>query len=164
MGGVPTILVIAAVAALVIVRQFSARKVAADRRSWWVLPAVLGYVAISRSGGALLDSSHPVGSALLLGAGIAAGLATGAGIAWTSRVWTDRDGVVWSKGRGVTAAVWGAGVVVRLGLTGLGALLGVHLNGQATLLTVAALLLAQSGALAWRAGTLAPSYGVAAPR
>lgn len=164
MGGVPTILVIAAVAALVIVRQFSARKVAADRRSWWVLPAVLVYVSVSKSGGALLDHSHPAASAVLLGAGVAAGLVTGAGTAWTMRLWTDQDGVVWSKGRGVTAAVWAAGIAVRLGLLGIGALLGVHLNSQATTLTVAALLLAQSGALAWRAGLLTPAYGVAAPR
>ncbi|WP_052868886.1 hypothetical protein [Streptomyces niger] len=164
MGGAATILVIAAIAALVIVRQFSARKVAGDRRRWWVLPAVLGYVAISRSGGALLDPEHTVLAAVLLGAGIAAGLVTGAGTAWTMRLWTDANGVVWAKGRGATAAVWAAGIVVRLGLLGIGALLGVHLNGQATTLTVAALLLAQSGALVWRAGLLAPAYGVAAPR
>ncbi|WP_030618677.1 hypothetical protein [Streptomyces sclerotialus] len=164
MGGAPAILVIAAVAALVVVRQFGARKVAADRRSWWVLPAVLGYVALSRSGGSVLDPAHPAGSAVLLGAGIAAGLATGAGVAWTTRLWTDQDGVVWSKGRAVTAVVWVVGVAVRLGLVGIGALLGVHLNGQAITLTVAALLLARSGALAWRAGAFTPAYGVAAPR
>ncbi|POX41062.1 DUF1453 domain-containing protein [Streptomyces sp. Ru73] len=163
MGGVPEILVIAAVAALVVVRQFGARKVSSDRR-WWVLPAVLGYVAISRSDGALLDPAHQAVSAVLLGAGIAAGLVTGAGTAWTMRLWTGPDGTVWAKGRGVTAAVWATGIAVRLALLGIGTLLGVHLNAQATTLTVAALLLAQTGALAWRAGTLSPSYGVAAPR
>lgn len=162
MGDLTTYLVVAAVAAWVVSRQFAARKVTWDRKAW-LLPVVLACTAITKPDG-LLDPAHRTASLVLVVAGTAVGLLTGAGLAWTMCLWTGPDGAVWGKGRAMTAVVWVLGIAVRLGLLGTGALLGVHLGSQATTLGIAAVLLAQSGALALRAGAVTPAYGVAAAK
>lgn len=154
MSGLVNTLVIVGVVALVIVRQFRARPIEADRR-WWVLPVVLAALALREPG--ILDAHHPVESALLLAAELLTGLATGAGWAWTTRVWREADGVVWTKSTKASLAVWGAGIGLRVGLFAVGALAGVRQDSSAMMAGLAATLLVRSGMLAWRAQSLKPS-------
>jgi len=167
MSGTVNALVIVAVAALVIVRQFHARRVAADRR-WWLAPVILTALAVREPG--LLDVRHHTESALLLGAELLVGLATGAGWAWTTRIWAEADGAVWSKSTKASVAVWIVGIALRAGLFSVGALLGVHQDSSALLLGLASTLLIRSGILALRAqsvtfvGHPATAYGDDTPR
>jgi len=165
MSGLANALVIVAVVAVVIVRQFRARQIDTDRR-WWLLPVVLAVVALREPG--ILGAHHHTGAVLLLGVELLIALATGAGWAWTTRLWVETDGSVWSKSTKASGGVWIVGVALRVGLIALGALIGVHQNSSAALmLGLAATLLVRSGVLAWRAqsftGTAgsAPAYGLA---
>ncbi|WP_427919567.1 DUF1453 domain-containing protein [Streptomyces sp. cg40] len=167
MSGLVNALVIVAVAALVIARQFSARQIGTDRR-WWLLPAVLAVVALREPG--ILDAHHHTESALLLGVELLIGLATGAGWAWTTRLWVEADGSVWSKSTKASGGVWIVGIALRVGLIALGALIGVHQNSSALMLGLAATLLVRSGVLVWRAQSVtgtagpAPAYGLGMTR
>ncbi|MEU1295269.1 DUF1453 domain-containing protein [Streptomyces sp. NPDC005840] len=154
MSGLVNALVIAAVVVLVIVRQFRAQQIGTGRR-WWLLPAVLGFVALREPG--LVDSHHPTTSVTLLVVELLVGLAMGAGWAWTTRIWTESDGTVWSKSTRTSAVVWVAGIAVRVGLYALGAALGVHQHGSALLAALAVTLLVRSGILYWRAQSLTPA-------
>ncbi|MEV5597937.1 DUF1453 domain-containing protein [Streptomyces sp. NPDC052496] len=160
MSGLLNILVIVAVIALLVVRQFTPQRLAAESKRWWLLPAVLAFMAVREPG--LVDSAHPTGSAVLLTVGVLLGLLTGAAWAWTMRIWTDADGQVWSAGRAMTAAAWLLGAGLRFGLYGVAVLVGVHLGTQATMLSVAATLLARTGTLVWRAQASRPAYRMAA--
>ncbi|MFI2641186.1 DUF1453 domain-containing protein [Streptomyces sp. NPDC018610] len=159
MSGLVDALAIVAVAALVISRQFRARRLDTDRR-WWVLPVILAVVALRGPG--LLDAHHRTGSAVLLGAELVLGLATGAGWAWTTRIWTEPDGAVWTKSTRAGIAVWLGGIVLRVGLFAIGAALGVHQGSSAVLLALAAALLVRSAVLVGRTRVLAPAGAVAA--
>ena len=162
MSGLVNALVIVAVVAVVIVRQFRARQIGTDRR-WWLLPVILGVVALREPG--LLDAHHHTASALLLGVELVIGLVTGAGWAWTTRLWVESDGSVWSKSTKASGGVWVVGIALRVGLMALGAAVGVHQDSSALMLGLAATLLVRSGVLTWRAqsftGTAvsAPAYG-----
>ncbi|MEU5276452.1 DUF1453 domain-containing protein [Streptomyces asoensis] len=147
MSGLVDPLLIAAVAALVIVRQFRASRIDTDRR-WWLLPGILAVLALREPD--LLDARHATGSALLLGAELLVALAMGVAWALTTRVWAEPDGSVWSKSTGASLAVWGAGIALRAGLFGAGALLGVHQDSAALMLGLAATLLVRSGILVRR--------------
>ncbi|MFD5816865.1 DUF1453 domain-containing protein [Streptomyces sp. NPDC127038] len=160
MSGLTNALVIAAVAAVVITRQFSARRIGSDRR-WWIVPAVLAVVALREPG--LIDPHHQVESSLLLGTELVTALAIGAGWAWTTRIWTEPDGSAWSRSTKASGAVWIAGICLRLGLFGIGAQLGVHQNSSAVMLGLAATLLVRSGLLTWRAQSLEPAAAGQAP-
>ncbi|MGQ4363096.1 DUF1453 domain-containing protein [Streptomyces sp. SAS_272] len=168
MSGLLNAMAIAAVIVLVIVRQFRAGRVEADRR-WWLLPGILAIAALREPD--LLDARHSTTSVLVLGAELIVGLAMGAAWARTTRMWVEADGSVWSKSTKASAAVWLAGIALRFGLFGLGALTGVHQHGSALILGLAATLLVRSGLLARRAQTLfrpAPAqvtaYGDRVPR
>ncbi|MCX4742575.1 DUF1453 domain-containing protein [Streptomyces antibioticus] len=167
MSGLVDALLIAAVAVLVIVRQFRASRVDTDRR-WWVLPGVLAVVVLREPG--LLDAHHPLASALVLGAELIVGVAMGAGWAWTTRIWVEPDGAVRSKSTKASVIVWITGIGLRVGLLGLGALVGVHRNSSALLLALASTLLVRSGILMWRASELhgasphGPAYRDRLPR
>ncbi|AEN12818.1 MULTISPECIES: DUF1453 family protein [unclassified Streptomyces] len=141
-------LLIVAVIALVVVRQFSAQKITADQR-WWVLPGVLLLVAARN--GAVLDPRHGTLSVLLLAAGLLVGLVTGAGWGWTARMWQGPDGSVWSNGTKATVWVWSAGLALRASLAGAAVLAGVHQSAAPLLMSLAAMLLARGGVLASRA-------------
>lgn len=162
MSGLVNALVIVAVVAVVIVRQFRARQIGTDRR-WWLLPVILGVVALREPG--LLDAHHHTASALLLGVELVIGLVTGAGWVWTTRLWVESDGSVWSKSTKASGGVWVVGIALRVGLMALGAAVGVHQDSSALMLGLAATLLVRSGVLTWRAqsftGTAvsAPAYG-----
>ncbi|MGW5772534.1 DUF1453 domain-containing protein [Streptomyces longwoodensis] len=161
MSGLVDALVIVAVAALVIARQMRAVRVDADRR-WWLLPGILVVVALREPG--LLDAHHHATSAVLLATELLVGLAIGAGWAWTTRLWTEPDGTVWSKSTKASAGVWLVGIAVRVGLFALGTALGVHQGSAALMIALAATLLVRSGVLVqrarWTQGPAgSPAYG-----
>ncbi|MCX4577995.1 DUF1453 domain-containing protein [Streptomyces sp. NBC_01571] len=167
MSGLVNALVIFAVVVLVVARQFRARRVSTDRR-WWIVPVVLAVIALREPG--LIDPRHRTAAVLLIGAELVIGLAIGAAWAWTTRMWVEPDGTVWSRSTKAGAAVWGVGIAVRLGLFGIGALLGVRQDSSALLLALAATLLVRSGVLLWRsqslrpAGVLGAAYGGGVPQ
>ncbi|MCX5561332.1 DUF1453 domain-containing protein [Streptomyces sp. NBC_00038] len=155
MSGLVDALAIFAVVVLMIVRQFRAQRISSDRR-WWILPAVLGFIALREPG--VIDPHHQAEAILLLGVELLIGLATGAGWAWTTRIWTAPDGSVWGQGTKASAVVWIVGIGLRVGLFGIGALLGVHQDATAmVLVALAATLLVRSGILAWRSQSLHPA-------
>ena len=162
MSGPTDALLITAAVVLILVRQFRARRISADRR-WWVMPAVLAFLAVREPG--VLDPQHHAESALLIGAELLIGLATGAGWAWTTRIWTEPDGTVWSRGTKASVAVWIVGIGLRVGLFAIGAVLGVHQDSSALFLALAATLLVRSGILVWRSRSVStaqlrsPAYG-----
>ena len=158
MSGLLNNLVIVAVVVMVLVRQFQAQRVSADNKKWWLVPVVLTVMAVREPG--LLDPAHHSVSAALLAVGLLLGLAGGAAWAWTSRMWTDAEGAVWTKGGWATAGVWLGSMALRLGLYGIAALMGVHQGAPATMLSVAAMLLTRTGVTVWRAQSLRPTYRV----
>lgn len=153
MSGLTDALLISAAVVLIIVRQFRPRRISADRR-WWLVPAVLAALALRGPG--ILDPRHPGGSAALLAAELFIGLTTGAGWAWTTRIWTEPDGTVWSRSTRAAIAVWIVGIALRVSLFGVGAALGIHQDSSALLLALAATLLVRGGILVWRSRS-APS-------
>ncbi|GAA3708521.1 DUF1453 domain-containing protein [Streptomyces tremellae] len=147
-----------AVAALIISRQVRPQRIGGGGRRWLVVPAVL--VVLGAKQGGVIDPHHTTLSAGLLVAELVIGLLMGAGWAYTSRVWTEPDGSVWSRGTKATAGVWVGGLVARLGLMGVGALAGVHQSTGALLIALGvsfalrgALLLHRGGALPLTRGT-----------
>ncbi|MFF0386731.1 DUF1453 domain-containing protein [Streptomyces sp. NPDC004286] len=166
MSGFVDVLVIVAVAVLVIARQFRTHAIDAERR-WWLVPAILVVVALREPG--ILDAHHRVESLALLAAEVVVGLATGAGWAWTTRIWRAPDGVVWSRSTKASAVVWAGGIALRGGLFGLGYAIGVRQDSAALVLGLAATLLVRGGITAWRARLLAsspapaPTYGGGTP-
>ncbi|MGW2490391.1 DUF1453 domain-containing protein [Streptomyces sp. NPDC001606] len=154
MSGLANALVIVAVVALVIARQFRARAIDTDRR-WWIVPVVLAALSLSHSG--ILDPHHRIESGALLVVELLLGVAIGAGWGWTSRVWTAPDGVVWAKSSTASAAVWGVGIALRIGLFALGTALGLHQDSSVLMLGFAATLLVRGAVLAWRAQSLGPA-------
>ncbi|MEU6271846.1 DUF1453 domain-containing protein [Streptomyces populi] len=160
MSGLMNAVVIFAVAVVVIARQFSARRIGSDRR-WWAVPVVLAVVALREPG--VIDPHHQVEASLLLGAELVTALALGAGWAWTTRIWTESDGSVWSRSTKASGVVWVVGVCLRLGLFGIGSLLGVRQDSSALMLGLAATLLVRSGLLIHRAQSLGPTVTGQAP-
>ncbi|MFD5395298.1 DUF1453 domain-containing protein [Streptomyces sp. NPDC127097] len=158
MSGLLNIVVITAAVALVFVRQFTAQRITSERKTWWLIPVVLAVMAVRQPG--LLDPAHHMASAVLLGLEVLIGLACGVGWARTTRIWTDADGVVWTKGGWAAAGVWLCGLVLRLGLLGIAAAMGVHQGSAAVMLSVAAMLLARGGATLWRAQAVRQKYRV----
>ncbi|MFJ9815306.1 DUF1453 domain-containing protein [Streptomyces sp. NPDC101151] len=162
MSGLVNALVIVAVIAIVIGRQFRARAIDTDRR-WWLLPAILAVVALREPG--ILDAHHRTESAVLLAVEVLIGLATGAGWAWTTRIWTAPDGVVWTKSTKASVFVWLGGIALRVGIFAVGAVSGVHQDSSALMLGLAGTLLVRAGILTWRAQAIgsashpAPAYG-----
>ncbi len=154
MSGLADALLITAAVVLIFVRQFGARRITADRR-WWIMPAVLALLAVRRPG--TLDPHHHTESALLLGAELLIGLATGAGWAWTTRIWTEPDGTAWSRSTKASVAVWIVGIALRVGIFGLGSVFGVHQDGSALFLALAATLLVRSGILVRRSQSATPA-------
>lgn len=159
MSGVVDAVLVVAVVALVLVRQLRPQAVTGNRK-WWLLPAVLAFLAVRQPG--LMDPHHETVSAALLAAELLVGVGMGAVWAFTTRVWRDESGTVWSKGTKATAAAWIGGIALRFGLAGVGALMGVHQGGGATMLALAATLLVRTGGVVWRARELQPAYSLTA--
>lgn len=158
MSGLLNIVVITAAIAWVFIRQFTAQRVTSEGKKRWLIPVVLTALAVRQPG--LLDPGHHTESAVLLGVEILIGLGCGVGWAWTTRIWTDADGVVRSKGGWAAAGVWLCGMVLRLGLMGIAAAMGVHQGSAATMLSVAAMLLTRAGVTTWRAQASQQTYRV----
>ncbi|MFG2493795.1 DUF1453 domain-containing protein [Streptomyces caniferus] len=158
MSGLLNIVVITAAVAWVFIRQFTAQRVTSEGKKGRLIPVVLVVMAVRQPG--LLDPGHHTASAVLLGVEVLIGLACGVGWSWTTRIWTDADGTVWSKGGWAAAGVWLGGMVLRLGLMGLAAAMGIHQGSAATMLSVAAMLLARTGVTAWRSQALQQTYRV----
>ncbi|MBO4256201.1 DUF1453 family protein [Streptomyces griseorubiginosus] len=158
MSGFVNALMIAAVVVLVIVRQFRAQRIGTGRR-WWLVPVILAVVALREPG--IVDAHHRTESIVLLGVELLIGLATGAGWAWTTRVWAEPDGAVWSKSTRASVTVWIIGIALRVGLFALGSALGVHQDSSALLVALAATLLVRGGILVWRAQSVTPAVSAA---
>ncbi|MFD9812646.1 DUF1453 domain-containing protein [Streptomyces sp. NPDC059080] len=158
MSGLLNTVVIVAVVAFVFIRQFTAQQLSSSGRKMWLIPAILAVMALREPH--LLDASHPTTSAVLLTAGLLLGLASGAAWAWTTTMWTDTDGTVWTKGGWRTVGVWLCCMVVRLGLIGAGLRCGIHQGTGALMLSVAAMLLSRNGVTFWRARSVRPTYRV----
>ncbi|MFE3603476.1 DUF1453 domain-containing protein [Streptomyces sp. NPDC059096] len=157
MSSLINVVLIAAVVALVVVRQARPRRVATGGRGMFVAPAVLVLFSLRQPG--LLDADDRALSLVLLAAELVVGVAMGVGWARTSRLWADENGTVWSKGTRATLVVWVAGIAVRLGLMGVGALLGVHQGSGALMLALASSVLVRGVLLARRAPTAAVPGG-----
>ncbi|MEU9320353.1 DUF1453 domain-containing protein [Streptomyces sp. NPDC048295] len=156
MSGLVNVLVIGAVITAVVVRQCSARQISDDRR-WWILPAILLVLSVREPG--LVDPRHVPLSMAVLGAELTAGLMTGAGWGWTTRLWREADGSLWSKGTRATGFVWAGGLALRAALYGAAALMGMHQGSAALLSALAVTLAARGGVLMWRAARMDPAYG-----
>jgi hypothetical protein len=154
MSGIADALVAVAIVALVIARQVRPRRVS-EGRSWWILPAVLVFLAVRQGG--WTDPHHEAASVALLAAELAVGVCMGTVWAFTSRIWRDEAGVAWVKGTKATAAAWIGGILLRVGLAGLGAVIGVHEGGGSIMLALAATLLVRTGVIVWRVGGLDPA-------
>ncbi|MFC7302692.1 DUF1453 domain-containing protein [Streptomyces monticola] len=141
-------LILAAVLAVVLVQQFRPQKVATDRRHGWLLPAAL--VLVSLRGPGLVDGEQAALSAVLLAAVLAAGIGTGVLWAWTSRTWTDSEGVIRVQGGVRSAVVWAGGLAAQLALYGVALPTGVQQSGAAAVPALAAVLLARTAVLTWR--------------
>ncbi|MFF7655172.1 DUF1453 domain-containing protein [Streptomyces sp. NPDC007983] len=149
MSGPAQAVLIAAVVVIVLVRQFRPQRVTEDARRWWVVPVVLGALALREPG--LIDHDHRVAAAALLVVEVLVGVATGVGWGWTSRVWTDASGAVWAQGAKTTAMVWAGAMVCRLVLAGVGALAGVPQGSGPLMLSLAASLLLRGAVVMMRA-------------
>ncbi|MFE9097106.1 DUF1453 domain-containing protein [Streptomyces sp. NPDC007264] len=166
MSGPADALLLTAAVVLIVVRQFRTRRITAHRR-WWSVPVVLALLALRKPG--LLDH-HPAQSALLLGTELLIGLVTGAAWAWTTRIWREPDGTVWSRSTRAGVTVWLGAVVLRIGLFGVGAALGVHQEASALVLALATTLWVRNAVLVRRSRSVPPSavrstaYGERVPR
>ncbi|ARP72709.1 DUF1453 domain-containing protein [Streptomyces pluripotens] len=166
MSGLVNAVAIVAVVVVVVARQFRARAIGADRRRW-LLPLILAVVALREPG--ILDKHHHTESAMLLGVGLLIGLATGSGWAWTTRIWTAPDGVVWTKSTKASVAVWGGGVALRAGVVAVGSALGLHQGSAALMLGLAGTLLIREAILVGRVRALGagscpvPAHGEGRP-
>ncbi|BDM71757.1 DUF1453 domain-containing protein [Streptomyces nigrescens] len=158
MSGLLNIVAIAAAVVFVFIKQFSAQRITSEGKKWWLIPAVLAFLAVRDPG--LLDPAHRTASAVLLAVGLLIGLGCGAGWAWTTRIWTDADGVVWTKGSWAAAGVWLCAMVLRGGLMAIAAVMGVHQGTPAIMLSVAGMLLTRTGVTTWRAQAFQRTYGV----
>ncbi|MFJ4714168.1 DUF1453 domain-containing protein [Streptomyces sp. NPDC088785] len=161
MSGPTEVLVIITVVALVVVRQFRTERLATDRK-WWLLPAILGCVAITDD--SLMDPRHTAMSAVLLAVELVVSLGIGIGWAFTTRIWADEHGDVWTRGTMATAGAWVGGIAARGAVIGIGLAMGVHLGSSSFMLGLALSLLARGGVLLWRAGQERTAHVVAAPQ
>ncbi|MDH6143109.1 MULTISPECIES: CcdC protein domain-containing protein [Kitasatospora] len=148
MPGFANIIIIIAVMALIVSRQFRAQKLD-DGRRFWLLPLILGAIALSDH--KLIDSAHRTESVALLAGSIVVMLAMGSVWGWTVRLWRESDGSIWMKGTGATLAAWIGLIAVRLGVYALGSALHVHQASSGLLLTLGVLLLTRGAVLKWRA-------------
>jgi hypothetical protein len=150
-------LAVVAVVVLLVARQIRPQRIAGGDRRWFVVPAIMVILGLRQ--GHLVDPHHTAVSGGLLAAELVVGLLMGVGWAFTSRVWTDPDGSVWSRGTKGTAGVWLAGMAARFGIMGLGALAGVHQSYGALLITLGVSFALRSVLLTHRAAALTPGRG-----
>ncbi|MFF7637934.1 DUF1453 domain-containing protein [Kitasatospora sp. NPDC008050] len=153
------ILIILVVVVFIARRQFQARKLNTERR-FWVLPLILGALALRDPH--LIDPAHRGAAIGLLLASVVVVLAMGSTWGWTVRIWRESDGAIWVKGTVATVAAWAGLIVLRVGLYGLGSAMHVHQSSSSLLLTLGALLLVRGVVVNWRAHTLDGSQNLRA--
>ncbi|MFG2003192.1 hypothetical protein ACGFNU_28930 [Spirillospora sp. NPDC048911] len=160
MDQIQTGLLVAVLVAYVLYRQLRTRPMCSEKA--YLLPAVLVGAGLLQGG--LLDTAHPLVSALLLAAGLVSALGLGAVRATTVRVWRDEHGVLWRRGTAWTVVIWLASIAVRAGLIATGYALGVHGEAGGLLLFLGLTLLVQNVVVGWRAREITgtPSVSVVA--
>jgi hypothetical protein len=116
-SAITSIVIAVAVVALLIVRQFTARRVRESTAARLVL--ILGVIGVIQMVQAA--KGHHVG-AMTIGA-IAVGLLIGAGLgaarAMTLRIWRDDTGVAWRQGSWLTASLWVVSLAAHFGIDAL---------------------------------------------
>lgn len=151
-------LVFAALVVFILVRRFGARKIGSELRLF-VIPIVLVAVAALQSD--FIDAKAPLLSESLLALGTLLAGALGAGVGYTMRIWRDAAGTPWSKGTKLSVLMLIATILVRVGIIAADYALGLAPSTGASVLFVAAWLLAQNAVIAWRVRTLpAPAVSV----
>ncbi|MEZ0069193.1 hypothetical protein ABIA32_005237 [Streptacidiphilus sp. MAP12-20] len=157
MPAVANAVVIIAVVAYVLVRQFGARQFGNNPRRLLVIPAVLAFMALRDPH--ILDTKHQALSAVFLIVGVVLEIGLGAAWGFTTRIWQDADGTIWSKGTRASFFAWIGMVIVRIALYAAAAALGVAQGQAGLLLSLAALLLVRGAVVTWRAREFGPAYG-----
>jgi hypothetical protein len=162
MNGVLSILIGIAVLVWVVVNQLRPRPLGTRRAR---LAGVLGVVGVVQLASAA--TAHPVpplGWVLLL-LGLAIGAALGAVRARSVHLWV-RDGVVWTQGYAMTAALWVVGIAAHVGLDLLARAIvpdAETVNAASVLLFVALSLGVQGVVTAQRARALTGAPRTVAP-
>jgi hypothetical protein len=159
MPAVANVVLIIAVVGYVLFRQFQARRWNPNPRRLLVVPAVLAFMALRDPH--LLDPHHQALAAVFLVGGVLVEIGLGAVWGFTTRLWADADGAVWSKGTMASFFAWIGMMVVRIALYAAAAALGVAQGQAGLLLALAALLLVRGAVVTWRAREFAPApaYG-----
>ncbi|MEY9872588.1 membrane protein CcdC involved in cytochrome C biogenesis [Streptacidiphilus sp. MAP12-33] len=157
MPGLANAVVIVAVVGYVIFRQFQARQWNPNPRRLLVVPAVLAFMALRDPH--LVDPHHQALSAAFLIIGVVVEIGLGTAWGFTTRIWTDAQGAVWSKGTKASFFAWIGMLVVRIALYAAAAAMGVAQGQAGLLLALAALLLVRGAVVTWRAREFAPAYG-----
>ncbi|MEZ0089636.1 DUF1453 domain-containing protein [Streptacidiphilus sp. EB129] len=160
MNSTANVALIVVVVIYVLARQLRARQITGDIRRMLVIPAILAVIGLRDQH--LLDHAHQTTSAVLLVIGIVLEVAMGFAWGFTTRIWRDASGAVWSKGTVATAAAWIGMLLVRVLLAVVGRGMGIPLSQGSIMLSLAALLLVRTAVVTWRARELQPSYGVPA--
>ncbi|MEV6972793.1 DUF1453 domain-containing protein [Kitasatospora sp. NPDC093806] len=151
MSALVNVVLVVLVMAVVLRRQMRAQRMDGDRR-FWVLPLVLGAIALRDP--ELIDRQDTGWSVCLLAVGLVAVLAMGSVWGWTVRIWREADGALWAKGTKATLAAWGGMIAIRIGLYETGVALHLHQSTSTLLLGLAVLLLTRWLVVNWRARAL----------
>jgi hypothetical protein len=159
MPAVANVVLIIAVVGYVLFRQFQARRWNPNPRRLLVVPAVLAFMALRDPH--LLDPHHQALAAVFLVGGVLVEIGLGAVWGFTTRIWADAEGAIWSKGTMASLFAWIGMMVVRIALYAAAAALGVAQGQAGLLLALAALLLVRGAVVTWRAREFAPApaYG-----
>lgn len=136
-------LIIAAIAAVVVLRQFTPRRVTPWAFLWAVALVLRGCVPPGPS------SMSVLGVALLV-AGLVASAAFGWWRGYTMRLWRDERERWWRKGTGTTALVWLATIAGRLVIGAGGYVLGEAMHWNSLFIGLGVTLGAQQVALMMR--------------
>ncbi|WP_037607469.1 CcdC protein domain-containing protein [Streptacidiphilus rugosus] len=157
MPAVANAVVIIAVVAYVLVRQFQARQLSNNTRRLLLVPAVLAFLALRDPH--LLDPKHQALSVAFLIVGVVLEIGLGAVWGFTTRIWQGEDGRIWSKGTRASFFAWIGMMIVRIALYAAAASFGIAQGQSGLLLALAALLLVRGAVVTWRAREFAPAYG-----
>jgi hypothetical protein len=146
-----TLLIVAAVIVLVVVRRLAGEPLQMKRML--VIPVVLGALGIHQLAGTPITGGMV---AYLAGGAVVAaalGLVRGATVAVY-----EKDGVVWMRYRPLTIAIWVLSVAVRGGMALVARGAGLHVPAETTMLLAAASLLAEAAVVAPKALATGASF------
>lgn len=151
LSSLPVVLLLAAVAALVIVRQFQDRPL----RVWLLLGVPAGLLLLG--GRPIVNARESTSAHVVLAIDVALALGFGVWRGWSFRIWRGQDGEPRRQGTRLTFALWLASILARGGLTALDRTTGAEKSAsyQQLPFMLGATLLAQSAVILWRASQLA---------